>query len=417
VPTAPRPTTCRLRRARQRADCAAPDNAPTAPRPTTCRLRRARQRADCAAPDNVPTAPRPITREVLSRHHVILRLSKDGPAIHPGLTASNRARVPRIPSASLPKRAYTLEGERVKMDRWVLFRAGFCATGLALATTACGGGGGGSQPPTGTSPVATPSSSPSTAPSSGASPLASPSPSGSSATASGTVVDFAANTPLAGVNVSLAAYTPGAPATSVATTNSAGVFTFSASPGTYLLIIGSNSPTDTTTTLHTKITLAAGTNALAFVVPPSEPNVTYTAAQSSGNFRLTALSGNQLSCFTGANSGRTANALLPLIPDEALTEFAAALSQEAAGQNTDTPNPLFSNGLVPSYGILDIAAATTSTGFFPCSSWTGPSYSYVGGNPPYAAAMSSSSIWYGAQQVNSLANIPYGAQAWALDPR
>jgi hypothetical protein len=232
-------------------------------------------------------------------------------------------------------------------------------------------------------------------------------------------VDYAANTPLSGISVSIASFDHGAPTSPVATTTATGAFTFTTSPGTYLLVIGSNTSGDTTTTLHQKITLTAGVNALAFVVPPTEPNVTYTAAQMSGNYRLMALAGNQLSCVAGANAGRVAASIPQLVPDEALMEYAVALAQEEAGQNTDTPSPLFAGVLSigASLGLTAFGGATTSVGFSPCSSWTGQAYSYVNGNPPYAFATSSTNVWYGAQQISSAGAVPYGAQLWSPDPR
>ncbi len=145
------------------------------------------------------------------------------------------------------------------------------------------------------------------------------------------------------MKVSISAYTAGAAITPVATTTSTGTFSFTTAPGTYYLVIGSDSTTDTTS-LHTKISLVAGTNALTLTIPPAETDVTYTAAQLSGNFRLTALSGDQLSCFTGANAGRASLSLSALIPDEIMPETSTAFSQEAGGEGgVGERSPLFNN--------------------------------------------------------------------------
>jgi hypothetical protein len=236
------------------------------------------------------------------------------------------------------------------------------------------------------------------------------------------VVDFAANTPLAGVPIAIAAYTPGAAPTPVATTNPNGQFTFSAAPGTYLLVIGSNtpiSPTDMTTgttTLHTMITLLAGANALGLPIPAAPANVTLTPSQTSGNFRLTALAGDQLSCFSGANEGRMQDSLPLLIPDESLTEYSVALAQEESAQNTDTPSPL-TPGSLPFLNSLggNGFSGTTSANFPTCTSWAGPSYSYQMMNPPFPFATDVTNIWYGAQRSGG--TTVYGAQLWTPDPR
>jgi hypothetical protein len=290
-----------------------------------------------------------------------------------------------------------------------LFVACQCAgAGILVASfAACGGGGGGST-------VAAPAPSPS---SSGYVEPISP----GAANVSGTVVDYVTNTPKPGVTIATAAYVAGASPAPIATTDATGSFHIAMPPGTYLLVIGSNSPADTTTTLHTKITVTAGADLLAAPMATAPPNVTLTAAQTSGNFRLTTLSGNQLSCYTAANAGRVQLGLPQLIPDEYLTEAATALVQEEVAQNTDTPAPLFGSGVGSVFefsanlGGFDAGQSTTSFGFAQCSTWTGVAYSYVAGNPPYSSATSSSSLWYGANQ-SALAS-EYAAQAWQGDPR
>jgi hypothetical protein len=150
------------------------------------------------------------------------------------------------------------------------------------------------------------------------------------------------------------------------------------------------------------------------------PNVTLTAAQTSGNFRLTTLSGNQLSCYTAANAGRVQLGLPQLIPDEYLTEAATALIQEEVAQNTDTPTPLYSGpggnvfSFLTAIGSYNDLSDSTSGQFPTCSSWTGPAYSYIVGNPPFAYASSLSSTYYGANQ--SAVNPNYGAQLWSGGP-
>jgi hypothetical protein len=245
------------------------------------------------------------------------------------------------------------------------------------------------------------------------------------------VVDYAQNTPLSGVQVSLAAFMPGAAPSPVATTSASGAFSFTAPAGKYLLVIGSNAPvspsaTSATTTLTTVVTLVAGTNALTAPIPPAEPSVTLTAAQMSGTFRLTALSGNELNYFTAANQGRMQDtpplATNLLIPDEYLTETATAESQEgnAQPQNGAEPVPLFAN--IASYqsaiGGVPFGGGTTSGFEDPCSGFAGPSFAYVSGNDPFQFATNPANIYYGANGVGTVSPLAgVSAQAWATDPR
>jgi hypothetical protein len=267
------------------------------------------------------------------------------------------------------------------------------------------------------------------------------SPASTQATATGTVVDYAANTPLSGVPVAIAPNTLGATPSPVATTNANGQFSFTAAAGTYLLVIGSNTPvtptntTGATTTLTTQITLKAGANALTAPIPPVEANVTPTASQLSGNFRLTALSGTQLDCFTGANQGRSQDSLPLMIPDEYLTESATAGSQQAAiegGNGALGADPLLNsataagpNGVFTyetSIGGIP-ANAGTADGFgvpgVACDTFTGPSFSYVSGSDPFPFATNAANIYYGVDAVVGTPNAIDGAaaQLWAIDPR
>jgi hypothetical protein len=291
----------------------------------------------------------------------------------------------------------------------------FPAAALAVLTAsllaACSGGGGGSNPtPVGSTPTPAPSVAAS------ASPHPSPSPSagtGTQATATGTVVDYAANTPLSGVKVSISAYTAGAAETQVATTTSTGTFSFTTAPGTYYLVIGSDSTTDTTTTLHTKISLVAGTNALTLPIPPTEAEVTYTAAQMSGNFRLTALSGNQLSCFTGQNAGRTSASLPQEIPEELMTE---TVTDEGIQANADggqaigiAANPFAFETAIGGVAINDVSTA----GYEPSCPQLTQTFDF---NPAdtdvYPSATSAANIYL----MGSVAN-GFTGQTWAIDPR
>jgi hypothetical protein len=151
-------------------------------------------------------------------------------------------------------------------------------------------------------------------------------------------------------------------------------------------------------------------------VPSPEPDVTLSPAQASGAYRLETLSTSQSSCLSGANTGRTADSLPVIVPDESLLELADATVDEEIQQNTDTPSPLFGageTGFVSSFTV----GGTTSANFNPCSQWTGTSYSYVSGNPPYGYATNSADIYYGADLLPAMTSGTYGTQLWGQDPR
>ena len=235
------------------------------------------------------------------------------------------------------------------------------------------------------------------------------------ASGSGTVVDEAANTPLAGVQVALASWAPvpGAFPTSpaiVAATNGAGQFTFNVTAGTYLLIIGSSSTTGPQATLFTGISLNPGANPLTLPTPPALPNVVYTAAQTSGNFRLMTLTARQQDCLNGANAGRTASSLPALVPDEFLEEDVEATLAEEVAQNTFTPNPLFALSAQPFGAPNEMVLA--ATGFSVCDQYTN-GFSYGNpNNPPYAYATNANNFLYGAD-INTAAAPYYGVQSWS----
>jgi len=231
-----------------------------------------------------------------------------------------------------------------------------------------------------------------------------------SANVAGTVLDEMVNGNLmAGVQISLAPWAPGAIPMPITTSTPNGLILFSVPPGSYMLVVGSNSPSDSYATLHMGIVLVAGNNSLTLPVPPSIPNVTYTYAQMGGNIRLMRLSLAEQSCLSGANAGRVANGLPPLIPDEFLEEDALAFNQEQDAQATESPSPLSAS--TEPFGTP--SAAITSTGFNPCSSWS-DAFSFTAGNPPFVDAENYNNVWYGA--VVDEANSPnYGVQLWSTN--
>lgn len=101
------------------------------------------------------------------------------------------------------------------------------------------------------------------------------------------------------------------------------------------------------------------------------------------------------------------------MPDEYLTEQAIAETAIENAQDTDAPT----NGLDGRYSSAlgeyeTVWQSTTSVNFASCSAWTGPSYSYVSGNPPYPYATSASYLWYGADFEKTTGSYNYGSQMW-----
>jgi hypothetical protein len=195
------------------------------------------------------------------------------------------------------------------------------------------------------------------------------------------------------------------------TTNTSGVFSFSIAPGTYLLTIGSNSPTDTRTTFHNQIVLTAGTNALSQGVPNPELDVVLSPGQTSGNFRLAQLTSIEQSCLSGMNAGRNTVGLSALVPDEQGTEYTRAGSDQEAVQMTDTPT-LTTTPPYYYYGITAGIAAFGGAGFTSCPEYTN-AYTFGTGSPPYSAATNPSDVWYAANWNTET----YTGQIFLTDPR
>lgn len=247
-------------------------------------------------------------------------------------------------------------------------------------------------------------------------PTPTPAPSATAApnaNVTGTVVDEGSNAPLAGVAVAMASWAPGstpAPSTQVATTTGTGGFTFTVTAGTYLLTIGSNSTSGPQATLNVGVTLTGGANALTLPTPAPVANVTYTAAQTSGNFRLMMLTASQQDCLSGANAGRASATLGALIPDEFLEEDVEATLAEEVAQNTFQPNPLFALASQP-FGTPN-EMVDAATGLSVCDQYSNGFSFGSPANPPFAYATNGSNVWYGGD-VNTAASPYYGTQAWS----
>lgn len=280
--------------------------------------------------------------------------------------------------------------------------AGFGALVLVSILAACGGGGGGGNPiPPGGGGSPTPATT--TPP---------PPPPPSTTTASGLVVDDASNSPLAGVPVALMPWTPSATPFPVATTNAQGQFSFTAPNGHYLLIIGSNSSTDTRATVHDNVTLTGGAQPLVAPTEWPEPTITPPASEKSGNYRLMTLNTTvQTPCLQAVNQQRATLGLQPVVPDEWLEEN----SYEANQAQNNTNMTIFAND-------TEVTIHTDQdNGEYSCADWEAsqlppaPSGIWSG----YQMLSSPYALWYGGAFTVSPngANHNVGWEEWGYDPR
>ncbi len=190
---------------------------------------------------------------------------------------------------------------------------------LCSLLSACGGGGGSSTGGPLPGPTPCPSGYTGTAPNCVASQ--------STTTAKGMLVDDVSGAPLAGVNVEVQPWisypTPGPSPTPVAvsTTAADGSFTVSQPNGTYMLVIGSDSPSDMTRpTIHDKIILG-GQTILTAPTPAPIALVTPSAIQTSGKYRLSTIDTNtELPCITAFQNHRASLNLPKAVVDQWLVE-------------------------------------------------------------------------------------------------
>ncbi len=256
------------------------------------------------------------------------------------------------------------------MNKYTLQFAGVMAIALLAA---CGGGGGTGPGGGGTPPTNPPSATPCPAGYTGTPPNCDAPPSQASVT--GKLVDYDSQAPLSGEPVAIAAGSVGcaetsinygqpvsictvpngggiapsalAPYVAVATTAPDGSFSFTASPGPYLLRIGSDSPTDTRPTIHDAILLKGGPNPLVAPTMPPQPGCTGCTfgggnlpgtvnppIQSSGIYRLALLTAVEEECLSANITDRKAIGLGTLIPDEWLTENSRDFYAEQVATNT-----------------------------------------------------------------------------------
>lgn len=281
----------------------------------------------------------------------------------------------------------------------------------AASLAACGGGGGG-----GTTPAPGPSAT-------------LPPPTGT--TAQGTLVDDPSGTPLAGVAVRLEPWqwgsgpvsgaapnftpppniVPGPSPTPIAisTTDPQGHFTISASNGTYLLVIGSDSGSDTTRpTIHDRIVLSGQTALVAPTMPPV-PGITPAPVETNGDYRLVTIDQtNELPCIQEYQKDRAARNLPNAVIDEWLTENVRAwVSQSVTPYKGQTASSNLYGFL--STGNVTLNGGSNCTGIADNAFTLGNSSAYATVSPWYAGSYLpyQSGSQYGA----------YGASLFPVDPR
>lgn len=283
---------------------------------------------------------------------------------------------------------------------------------IAAGTLAACGGGGGITPGGGPSPTVSPTQ------------TATPTPPPTTTQASGTVVDDASGSPLAGVQVALMAWPSVPPTTAesamptpypVATTNAQGQFTFSAPNGHYILVIGSNSPSDTRATVHDNTTLTGGTQPLEAPTAWPIPDVTPPPSELTHNYRLQTLdTTRQTPCLSEVNVDRAKLGLQPVVPDEWLEENAIEYNDAQIINITGAPA-----GTQPNkHGDADSDTASCAaavdqadfSGSFPFV-WAG-----------YALATSPQTIWFGGSFGTDTTPGPFdgttsNTSQWGYDPR
>jgi hypothetical protein len=230
--------------------------------------------------------------------------------------------------------------------------------------------------------------------------------------AAGMLVDDASNAPLSGVKVALMAWSPNSTPTPVAVTDSQGRFNFTAPNGHYLLVIGSDSATDTRATVHDNVTLKGGSQPLAAPTEWPMPTITPKPSEMSGAYRLMTLDPVvQTPCLQAVNSARASMALSPLVPDEWLEENSKYANEAQNNLNETT----FA-------GTLPTRAEDQDNGAPNCSAWIQDTVAnQIGAGDWYQLGMLSAphTLWYGGAFTIILQNKNYnvGWEEWGFDPR
>jgi len=283
----------------------------------------------------------------------------------------------------------------------------FLALTSALLLTACGGGGGGGGSAIGPPP-----------------PGPTPCPSGFTGTppncvpivpnttnASGHVLDDPSGAPLGGISVKVAPWSAGAPVLPSPQTTTApdGSFTLSAVPnGHYLLIIGSNSPSDTVRpTIHDNVTLSGGNQTLnapnipAVSISPNPP-----AVELSHNYRLATQNPTlELPCMQRFEADRAARGLPPVVLDEWLLENIRATQQWVHTTPRPATNPANPYGSITT-GNDSVVGGSDCNGMI--------DHSFAPGINMYAT--NPRTLWFAGSYIPDQVN-GFGFAEFPIDPR
>lgn len=235
---------------------------------------------------------------------------------------------------------------------------------------------------------------PTTAPgSTSPTPSATPTMLAQNAIASGTVEDYDTASPVTNVAISIALVGTTSKPTQVTTTDATGKFTFKSSPGTYLIFVGDDSATGPKTTYHGKMNLAVGQNNIGQPTPSNGNPRVVTQSQTDGNFRISKLTPQELSCLQAINTQRTSRLLALVTPDESgyeLMRYYAKLQSIF-----DTENPI-TDATVTNFGLLGAHDPTTHAGDSSGASYAGI-YSFMPTSPPYTYVTDTKTTWYAAE--------------------
>ncbi len=288
---------------------------------------------------------------------------------------------------------------------------------MGVGLTACGGGGSGSGgPPPTITPQATacPSGYTGTAPNCA--------PPATTTTATGMLVDDPSGSPLAGIPVKLEPWTAGATPLPSPQATTAANGTFSIGPvanGHYLLVIGSDSPTDTTRpTIHDNVTLTGGTQPVYgpnLTVKPYGPipTVTPPAVEINGDYRLDTLSAtDEVPCLMAFNQQRAALNLPPVVADEWLTENAREANAFRVSGQFATLQPTLTW-----YGLLTTGNGVGG-GQADCTTFVDSGFAAHGTN--YSYITNANTQWYGGNYIPYVSGSSVsasGEEEFPLDPR
>jgi len=235
-----------------------------------------------------------------------------------------------------------------------------------------------------------------------------------STNAVGTLVDDPSGTPLSNEKVQLDPWivyaTPGPTPTPIftTTTDATGHFTVNAANGTYLLVIGSDDPSDATRpTIHDKVVLSGQAVLTAPTMPPV-PGITPAPVEANGDYRLVTIDQtHEIPCITDYDQQRTSRGLPKPVIDEWLTENVRATVKQSVtpyNKQTDPAN---------SFGFLSTGNAT-QTGGSDCSTMVAAAFSNG------ALAYVTVSHWFAGSYFayqNGSSYTAFGAIEFPQDPR